>query len=247
MDFDRLKTLISAEFTSVFQMKDFSQSLDTVSKDDNSPLTKLDLRVSEFFEEACSKKNIRLISEENNQRKLEFPSAVLDPIDGTRELVKGWPECAVSYAFLENALIGHKLNAAWVYNPFTGLDIRSDGIFCQAPARRMKDLLGLVSQTEYSENLFKDLNNKNIFLSPRGSIANKLAILASGGCDFVLSRRPKNLWDIAAGTELCKQRGICFYVNGKSYDKWTDLHILGQELLWVHPDQYQIVRNLLQK
>lgn len=247
MDFDRLKTLINAEFTSVFQMKDFNESLDTVSKDDKSPLTKIDLRISELFEKACSEKKILLISEENTHRKMEFPFAVLDPIDGTRELVKGWPECAVSYAFLKDPIIGHKLNRAWIYNPFTGLDMRSDGVFCHAPARRKKDLLGLVSQTEFTDKLFDDLSGKFLFLSPRGSIANKLAILASGGCDFVLSRRPKNLWDIAAGTELCQQRGIHFYVNGKRHDRWIDLQISGEELLWVHPEQYHCVRDLLQK
>lgn len=247
LDFDRLKTLIHAEFTSVFQMKDFQQSLDTVSKDDNSPLTKLDLSVSRFFEAACLAQNIQLISEENNQRDLQFPFAVLDPIDGTRELVKGWPECAVSYASLAHPKLGHSLNRAWIYNPFTGLDLRSSDLFCPAPKRRTDGLLGLVSQTEYNQNIFTDDKAEGFFLSPRGSIANKLAILASGGCDFVISRRPKNLWDIAAGTELCKQRGISFYLNGQIFDSWTDILISGEELLWVHPDQYELVRQFLQK
>ena len=78
-----------------------SQSV--MKKKDNSPVTKLDLDLSllikNFFSEYEEYKNWNFYSEEDHG-ELKFPAIVLDPIDGTRELVKGVGECAVSLALM---------------------------------------------------------------------------------------------------------------------------------------------------
>ena len=66
-----------------------------------------------------------------------------------------------------------------------------------------------MSRTEWDKGFFKSEElEKSICIAPKGSIALKLGYLASGSCEFVVSKQPKNIWDIAAGTILCKERGI---------------------------------------
>jgi myo-inositol-1(or 4)-monophosphatase len=92
----------------------------------------------------------------------------------------------------------------------------------------------LVSRSEWDSKIFSTKAGE-FDLIPRGSIAFKLALLASGAADFVVSLRPKNIWDIAAGTMLCHQRGIQLW----SAD--TRLAELSQEtysapLIWCRPE-----------
>ena len=48
-----------------------------------------------------------------------------------------------------------------------------------------------------------------------GSIAYKLGLLAAGACDVVISKRPKNVWDIAGGVLICHARGILSFSEGE--------------------------------
>ena len=57
-----------------------------------------------------------------------------------------------------------------------------------------------------------------------GSIAYKLARLANGESDFVVSLAPKNIWDIAGGTLLCFKSGMKFYSQGKEVTKVQKLY-----------------------
>ena len=49
---------------------------------------------------------------------------------------------------------------------------------------------------------------------PKGSIAFKLGLLAVGASHFAITKKPKNIWDIAAGTHICLKRGIFLFQNG---------------------------------
>jgi myo-inositol-1(or 4)-monophosphatase len=58
-----------------------------------------------------------------------------------------------------------------------------------------------------------------------GSIAYKLALLINGDCDFVITKRPKNIWDIAAGTHICKKFGFeVSFLEGDSTKITQDLY-----------------------
>ena len=96
----------------------------------------------------------------------------------------------------------------------------------------------MVSRSEFEKGYFNfllDIDPK-IEITPRGSIAFKLALLASGACDFVLSLSPKNIWDIAAGSVLCSARGIKLYQNGVEIKNLNEINMKGM-LLWA-PDQF---------
>lgn len=204
---------------------------------DKSLVTEIDLFVSDLIKSELARsdfKNYSFFSEED-YKEYHFPCAILDPIDGTRELVKGIPECAVSLALMNSAVISDPLNVAWIYNPFSGFSIDSNMPFVRGKNDdNIKKLSTFVSRSEFEKGLY-DLYFKNecLTITPRGSIAFKLALLAGGACDFVVSLVPKNIWDIAAGTILCSQRGIHFYQNGKKIESLPEEQYDGV-LIWTH-------------
>ena len=208
------------------------------TKEDKSLVTEIDHLVSLFIKNKLNEyrefKNYAFFSEEDYQ-KLTFPAAILDPIDGTNELIKGRPECVVSLALMHSQVIADENNYGWLYNPFTGFSLDSHSIFYSHLNRSSQQTLGLVSRSEWHRGYFLDIKNKNIVLVPRGSIAFKLGLLASGACDFVVSLAPKNIWDIAAGSILLEQRGISLYFNGKKVTELSQITYKGV-LLWCQDD-----------
>ena len=217
------------------------KTLDVNLKSDNSAVTEIDLFVSNLIKEKILNhsvyKSYSFFSEEEYEQ-LTFPSAILDPIDGTRELIKGRPECAVSLALMKTPEIAHPENYAWIYNPFSGFSLDSSIPFVPSSNKSQQKILGMVSRSEFEKGYFNfllDIDPK-IENTPRGSIAFKLALLASGACDFVLSLSPKNIWDIAAGSVLCSARGIKLYQNGVEIKNLNEVNMKGM-LLWA-PDQF---------
>ncbi|MCB1172611.1 MAG: EAL domain-containing protein [Leptospiraceae bacterium] len=80
--------------------------------------------------------------------------------------------------------------------------LASEPFHCPAnPARRLAEARVAVSRTEFERQLFSDWQ-KDLCLVPEGSIARKLALLACGRTDLVISRQPKHEWDICGGHAL---------------------------------------------
>jgi myo-inositol-1(or 4)-monophosphatase len=186
-------------------------------KEDQSLVTEMDFFISKSVEDIVSSQfpNYHFFSEENHL-SLKFPAIILDPIDGTNEFIKKIPECALSLAFCNEQISPtHVNNFAWIYNFFTGFEISTLNRPVGETRLKGSNYLGLVSRTEWNKGNFLKFREKceqnNINVAPRGSIAFKLALLAAGACDFVITLEPKNIWDIAAGTILCEQRGLSFY------------------------------------
>jgi fructose-1,6-bisphosphatase/inositol monophosphatase family enzyme len=74
---------------------------------------------------------------------------------------------------------------------------------------QLKDLTQariLVSQTEWNRGKFSEIQH-DLRIEPGGSIARKLALLAAGEGDLVVSLNPKNDWDICGGTALIQEAG----------------------------------------
>lgn len=217
-----------------------NRDLEVSLKTDNTLVTEIDLFVSNLlkqkFNEHESYKAYSFFSEEEFDQ-LTFPAAIVDPIDGTRELVKGRAECAVSVGLMNSSDLADPANYGWLYNPFSGFSLDSSTPFITSHNKSTQKILGMVSRSEFEKGYFKNFININpkIDISPRGSIAFKLGLLASGGCDFVLSLSPKNIWDIAAGTILCSQRDISLYQNGVRIDRLDQVKMSGV-LLWAPDD-----------
>ena len=202
-----------------FKMR-ISKSINVSQKDDQSLVTDIDNSFSQIVKEWCQefKDHLNFYSEEDYS-ELTFPSCILDPIDGTKELVKGVPECCLSMALMEDSILNSSKNSAVIYNPFTGfLTTSFDKLVVPQSSYHQemnRKLLCFVSRTEYKEKLFSNVKSDDLEIYPKGSIALKLGFLANRICDVVISLKPKNVWDIAAGTILCDQRNIAFFEQGK--------------------------------
>jgi myo-inositol-1(or 4)-monophosphatase len=127
---------------------------------------------------------------------------------------------------------------AVVFNPFTGFSLTSANRAPWKANANVAEPIGMISRTERPKGLY---NNKSAHLLPRGSIAFKLALLASGTCDYVVSLRPKNIWDIAAGTMLCQQRGIEMWSGGKKIER-LDQALYEFPLIWARPELIPTLR-----
>lgn len=198
-------------------------------KSDQTLVTQIDQEISNFCKRHPSANGFTLYSEEEHS-ELKFPALVVDPIDGTKELVALRAECAVSVAWMPTSKLSEGYGL--IFNPFTGFTISSDDRQCWKDIPNSEFLLGLVSRTEWESKLFE---KSPLNLQPRGSIAFKLGLLSAGACDYVLSKKPKNIWDIAAGTILTHQRGYEFWSAGKKVTQ-LDSEVYAPPLLWAKPE-----------
>lgn len=135
---------------------------------------------------------------------------IIDPIDGTKEFIKGIPEFAISVALVD----GGTPVLAVVYNPLTdelfiaqqgmGATLNGEAIHCAtAPAAKL-ELLASRSEVARGEwSAFTDATE----IQSLGSIAYKLALVAAGRAHATFSLGPKNEWDIAAGVLLVTEAG----------------------------------------
>ncbi len=215
------------------------ENLEVTLKKDQSLVTEMDLYISDLVKEIFSQSHPHLhFFSEEDQQSFQFPMIILDPIDGTKEFARGVPECAISLAIMNTPEINHHQNFAWIFNPFTGFEISTTDETNPAQSKNLLECTtGLVSRTEWSKGLFNEGPFKNFELIPRGSIAFKLGLLAGGACDFVLSRQPKNIWDLAAGTLIAYSRELAFWEKGKLV-KSLDRIKFKNRLLWAHPAHF---------
>lgn len=198
-------------------------------KADGSPVTKLDLLLSAHVESLMEEHfpGVNFYSEEKFS-ELTFPLLALDPLDGTREYIAKRPEWAISIGLFENKNFEGE---GWIYNPMT------KECFTHPKKISFEDketFRGEVSHSEWKEGLFTNKSSEKFLISPMGSIAYKLGRLAFQKSDFVVSLRPKNIWDIAGGTLLCKEAGMKFYSQGEEVREVKELYL--PPLIWCHEE-----------
>lgn len=130
---------------------------------------------------------------------------IVDPIDGTREFLMGVPEYAVSVGL---AVDGETVLGV-VYNPATDelfsalcneAEERPAGL---APARYRV----LVGRGEQRWDDIPPLP-AGAETAGVGSVAYRLALIAAGKGDVVLTGSGRSEWDVAAGVALCRAAGL---------------------------------------
>ena len=137
---------------------------------------------------------------------------IVDPMDGTKEFVGKIPEFGASIALTEDGepVVGVILNpiaevAVWA--------ARGGGCFREGERVRVSscdalaDASVIASRTEISRGQFEPYDGWFRELRPVGSIAWKLACIASGDGDLNVSVAPKNEWDVCAGDVLVREAG----------------------------------------
>ncbi len=202
-------------------------------KSPGDPVTVIDLAISQDVKEICEREGLNFYSEEET-RDWKLPLIIIDPIDGTRELIERRPECAVSIALIQNWDFTSPENQGWIFNPFTEETFSHESLKAK---NEDQNQIGYVSRSEWKAGIFNKIHQESIELKAVGSIAYKLGLLSAGKIDFVVSLKPKNVWDIAAGTILCEKLGLEFYSEGKRVTKITkDLYL--PPLLWCKPTSF---------
>jgi len=202
------------------------------TKQDGTPVTQLDLALSQLME-VITKKHFSdcCFYSEENFGEWEFPLLALDPLDGTKEYIAGRPEWALSVGIFESENFEGE---GWIANPVTNEIFSSKTV---KPFVTKDKLIGEASRSEFAQGLYDNIHSEDIEIIPRGSIAYKLGKLSSGELDFVVSLRPKNIWDIAGGSLLCKAAGLEFYSQGKIVTKVGKIY--EPPLLWCHPSVFE--------
>lgn len=235
-----IKGEIRQKFDLVF--RDLS-NLDISTKKDNTIVTSMDLFVSDLIKEKVQGKYsfLNFYSEEDPE-SFNYPMIILDPIDGTRELAQGVDECVVSFGVYFSEGLSDDRNFSWLFNPFNGFEIFSEQIIPKHNKLINEKLISYVSRSEFNEDLHHSTDR--ITFLPKGSIAYKLGLLAGGAGDFVISKKPKNIWDIMAGTHICFDRGIYLYHNGKKITELESAKI-ENDLVWAREDVWDIIKDQL--
>ncbi len=193
------------------------------SKGKNNPVTTADFeadsKLKQILRDAFPA--LRLALEEtvdNDDRLARERVWIVDPLDGTKEFIKGIPEFVVAIALTERGVPMMGVT----YNPikdelFCG--VRGAGCSLDGKAVTVSDIRTLehstilASRSETARGEWKAYEGR-VIVKAIGSVAYKLALVAAGRADATFTLTPKSEWDIASGVALIIAAG----------GRVTDLH-----------------------
>ena len=174
-----------------------------------------ELRISHALREALLRPGEGWLCEEDvddDDRLSREVVWVVDPVDGTKELMNGLPEWSISVGLV----VAGTAVAGGVYNPLTRelfLGSLSLGVTCNGQQARCGDrtsldgALLLASRQECIRGEWARFQGRNFSIRPTGSIAYKLGLVSAGLADATWTLSPKNEWDVAAGVALVRASG----------------------------------------
>ncbi len=221
----KIRILIQSEIRSVLAKP--SLNLNESRKADGSWITDVDYELTTRVEGLLSKvfPGVKIVSEEGSH-ELSYPCFVLDPVDGTAGLVAGNGECSLSLAFMPSANFKDPMASGYIAHLFGDLEVYKG---MAQDDKKTHSFDGLVSRSEWRKGLYtKAIEANNRKVEPMGSIALKLAHLVNQDAKFVVTLKPKSIWDIAAGTILYHQNGGSFFIDGHPQECLD-------QLLWKKP------------
>ena len=191
------------------------RAIETEYKSGHDPVTEADRALDAVLRKELLREGEGWLSEESVDDPIRLQRSrvwVVDPLDGTREFVKGIPEFCVSIGFIEDG----RPVAGGIYNPATGetflgsvdSGVTYNGKPSQPSQRRsLKGASVLASRSEVKRGEWKAFENQNLEIRAMGSVAYKLALVSAGLADVTFTLTPKNEWDVAAGTALVLSAG----------------------------------------
>lgn len=224
-------------------------------------VTEVDLQVQAIV---CTKlqqayPEIQFMGEEKDNSDVDFSKAfwILDPVDGTSNLIHDLKMSAISLGLAVN----HEVVAGVIYQPY--LDelfsaVKGGGAFLNGAPMRvsepklLKDCIVGLGTAPYHHDLADRTFDcaKQVFLRAMdirrsGSAALDLACVASGRLDamFELILQP---WDFAAGIILVQEAGGCITtVSGERVDVTKPCTILATNGK-IHPELRDLLTDTLQ-
>lgn len=206
-------------------MRTFGSDPEVRHKSPDQPVTDADLAADALLADRlrAARPGYGWLSEETIDRPERLARDrvwIVDPIDGTRSFIAGYPDFAVSIGLAESgaALLGVVHNPArdelfWAIRGGGAHRVRggesgtgaTERLRIGDPATGARPML-LASRSEIGRGELDELGREHEILE-LGSTAYKLAALAAGSGDGVLSRGPKSEWDVAAAALLVQEAG----------------------------------------
>jgi len=190
-------------------------AIDAEFKSGHDPVTEADRAIDHVLHKALLRDGEGWLSEESVDdfsRLNKERVWVVDPLDGTREFVKGIPEFCVSigYVVCGEPVCGGIHNPA-THETFIGA-VDCGLLYNGLPARttqrnQLQGATALASRSEMKRGEWKKFENGPLQITPMGSVAYKLARVAAGLADITFTLTPKNEWDVAAGAALVLSGG----------------------------------------
>jgi myo-inositol-1(or 4)-monophosphatase len=190
-------------------------AIETEYKVGHDPVTEADRALDAVLRNELLRDGEGWLSEESVDDPVRLQRSrvwVVDPLDGTREFVKGIPEFCVSIGFVEDG----RPVAGGIYNPATDetfLGAIDSGVTYNGkpsqPSQRksLEGALVLASRSEVKRGEWKPFQNAAFKIRPMGSVAYKLALVSAGLADVTFTLTPKNEWDVVAGVALVQSAG----------------------------------------
>ncbi len=184
-------------------------------KTGGSPVTGADLAVDRMLRARLLRQGEGWLSEEHelSDERLEMRRVwVVDPLDGTNEFVARVPEWCVSVGLVEDGTAV----AGGIYNPATdemivgavGCGLSLNGRAVDASwADTLQGATVLASRSEFARGEWMRFERAGFRITPVGSVAYKLGLVAAGLADATWTLVPKHEWDVAAGTALVTAAG----------------------------------------
>ncbi len=217
MSEDLTLAIDSAREAGAAVLKFFRKRFDVRDKGNDNPVTPADLEADRILKARLlgSRPEYGWLSEEtadSAERLGKRRVWVVDPIDGTKEFIRGVPEFAISVGLVDAG----KPVLGVVYNPATDEmfwaekngGAYKDGIPIRvSETRSLEDATLEASRTEFDRGRFDPIRKSVLRIDPIGSIAYKLARVASGQVDIVFSYTPKSEWDICGAAAIIEEGG----------------------------------------
>jgi len=208
-------------------MKYYLNEYEIKEKSYQNPVTTADREADFYLKSVLTKArpNYGWLSEETTDTSNRLDKEmvwIVDPLDGTKEFIEGIPHFVVSVALVKNGepIIGV------LHNPVTKdifHAIKGNGTFLNDKVHKCTikdstlDMVILNSRSETSKGLWEPYKLQFKELKPIGSVAYKMGLTAVGDADIFATLRPKNEWDICAGTCLINESGgKVIDLNGES-------------------------------
>lgn len=200
-------------------------------KGKNDFVTEVDFKVQEFLERELLKliKGSKLLAEEKGKSKEEIDSYtwVLDPVDGTTNLVHGFNNSVISLALLEES----KIVLGAIYDPFRdeffsaldgkGAKLNGKEISVSCNKKFANSLIGVgtgggrMGRSDETFEMLRFVYDNTNGIRRIGSAALEMCYSACGRYDAFIEDG-LNIWDYAAGTIIVREAGgVIINMHGK--------------------------------
>lgn len=219
---DLQEVLLEASLIAQEHFGSSAASLECRTKGNDTPVTRVDREISALLRNRLQSiiPDSGWLGEEDRDDSSRLSRElvwIVDPLDGTKEFIRGIPEVAISVALVRkgNAIAGA------VCNPITG----EQGLWSEAEGSRFAGFaeesgLGAIaslgeaivsaSRTEFEKGGLASFWPRLKEIRPIGSVAYKLLRIAAQQENLYFSIEPKSEWDICGGVALITAAGMSY-------------------------------------